>query len=151
MATFLLSEWSVPFLCPCSFRAGCIPQVQKYIGWHTEYPKNKGTPSHASHDETPSIYVTKNPRPSIIHQALEDGVTSIINSAARQDVLAVHSVIVFFLLPVTFLVGRCVCQLLLPDLVGCLLVQVGEEDVKHLRVPPHRVTLDVLLDVLNND
>ena len=37
---------------------------------------------------------------------------------------------------------------LLPDRPGSLLVETGEEDIKHLGVPVHGMTFDTLLDVL---
>lgn len=43
---------------------------------------------------------------------------------------------------------RLLSQLLLPDVIGNTLVQVGKEDIEHLRVPAYCMAFDALLDVL---
>lgn len=40
-------------------------------------------------------------------------------------------------------------QSLLPDLTCGLLIELGKEQIEHLRVPADGVTLDTLLDVLS--
>lgn len=40
-------------------------------------------------------------------------------------------------------------QCFLPDRAGSLIVQIGEEKVKHFRVPVHWVAFNALLDVLD--
>ena len=55
-------------------------------------------------------------------------------------------IMLLFLSLVAFLLrlGHC----FLPDSAGSLLVEIGEEKVKHFRVPVHRVAFDALLNVL---
>lgn len=43
----------------------------------------------------------------------------------------------------------CVGQLLLPHVAGCILVQAGEKDVEHIRVPSYSMALDTFLDILH--
>jgi hypothetical protein len=57
-------------------------------------------------------------------------------------------VVVFALLLALLAVALFGLELLFPQLVEVLFVQVGEDEVEHVRVPCYGVALDALFDVL---
>jgi len=75
-----------------------------------------------------------------------------IEREKNDDTLIVVLIVLFFvLLPLMFLIaldlGRLL-QLLTPDIVGALLVHVGEDNVKDVAVPFCGLALDTFADVL---
>ena len=65
-------------------------------------------------------------------------------SSRREDWWRNSLVFLYF---VGFLL-RLLSQLFLPDVIGSTLVQVGKEEIEHLRVPAYCMAFDALLDVL---
>lgn len=73
---------------------------------------------------------------------------SVVYTKSDHEHQGTNSVVVLIVL--SRLVLGLFRELLLPDMVGCVLVQTGKEQVEYLRVPAHCMAFNALFDVLNN-